>query len=297
MLGNGQVNYVEISGDATKAPTFHGVSLGMTEEEAGSKLADAYPQTSKETNGIRVYNLETKATVLCGLTDGKVDSIIYRIMDDTELQNYQNSQTQEYIFPDSDKKYLSEDEVRSVDASQLSLGRNEIFARHGYIFKDDSINQYFAGKSWYQGTVPADQFDMDSVLNDFERKNVELIKKVENEFNGTSSQTNNAEQQEAIQDTYDALIGVWYQYKDSEMAISFRNSNTLEVQYGGEQENKFFNYTVTARYEEYRYGEKKWCPIVIVDGTEYYFTDYGSGSIDLSGDGELDGYYDMIDSY
>ena len=79
MLGNGQVNYVEISGDATKAPTFHGVSLGMTEEEAGSKLADAYPQTSKETNGIRVYNLETKATVLCGLTDGKIDSIIYRI--------------------------------------------------------------------------------------------------------------------------------------------------------------------------------------------------------------------------
>lgn len=189
MLGNGQVNYVEISGDATKAPTFHGVSLGMTEEEAGSKLADAYPQTSKETNGIRVYNLETKATVLCGLTDGKIDSIIYRIMDDTELQNYQNSQTQEYIFPDSDKKYLSEDEVRSVDASQLSLGRNEIFARHGYIFKDDSINQYFAGKSWYQGTVPADQFDMDSVLNDFERKNVELIKKVENEVNGTSSKS------------------------------------------------------------------------------------------------------------
>lgn len=187
MLGNGQVNYVEISGDATKAPTFHGVSLGMTEEEAGSKLADAYPQTSKETNGIRVYNLETKATVLCGLTDGKVDSIIYRTMDDAELQNYQNSQTQEYIFPDSDKKYLSEDEVRSVDASQLSLGRNEIFARHGYIFEDDSINQYFAGKSWYQGTVPADQFDMDSVFNDFEKKNVELIKKVENEVNGSSS--------------------------------------------------------------------------------------------------------------
>lgn len=297
MLGNGQVNYVEISGDATKAPTFHGVSLGMTEEEAGSKLADAYPQTSKETNGIRVYNLETKATVLCGLTDGKIDSIIYRIMDDTELQNYQNSQTQEYIFPDSDKKYLSEDEVRSVDASQLSLGRNEIFARHGYIFEDDSINQYFAGKSWYQGTVPADQFDMEAVFNDFEKKNVELIKKVENEVNGTSSQANNAEQQEAIQDTYDALIGVWYQYEDSEMAISFRNSNTLEVQYGGEQENKFFNYTVTARYEVYRYGEKKWCPIVIVDGTEYYFTDYVNGSIDLSGDGELDGYYDMIDSY
>lgn len=293
-IEDGQVNYIAITGDKAKAPTFHGVSLGMTEEEANSKLADTYSQASNQTDNIRVYNSDKKASVYLGFTNGKVDSITYRPMEDTEAQN---DQTQEYIFPDSDKKYLSEDEVRSVDASQLSLGRNEIFARHGYIFEDDSINQYFAGKSWYQGTVPADQFDMEAVFNDFEKKNVELIKKVENEVNGTSSQANNAEQQEAIQDTYDALIGVWYQYKDSEMAISFRNSNTLEVQYGGEQENKFFNYTVTARYEVYRYGEKKWCPIVIVDGTEYYFTDYVNGSIDLSGDGELDGYYDMIDSY
>lgn len=293
-IEDGQVKYIAITGDKAKAPTFHGVSLGMTEEEANSKLADIYSQASNQTDNIRVYNSDKKASVYLGFTNGKVDSITYRPMEDTEAQN---DQAQEYIFPDSDKKYLSEDEVRSVDASQLSLGRNEIFARHGYIFEDDSINQYFAGKSWYQGTVPADQFDMEAVFNDFEKKNVELIKKVENEVNGTSSQANNAEQQEAIQDTYDALIGVWYQYKDSEMAISFRNSNTLEVQYGGEQENKFFNYTVTARYEVYRYGEKKWCPIVIVDGTEYYFTDYVNGSIDLSGDGELDGYYDMIDSY
>lgn len=293
-IEDGQVNYIAITGDKAKTPTFHGVSLGMTEEEANSKLADTYSQASNQTDNIRVYNSDKKASVYLGFTNGKVDSITYRPMEDTEAQN---DQAQEYIFPDSDKKYLSEDEVRSVDESQLSLGRNEIFARHGYIFNDDSINQYFKGKSWYQGTVPADQFDMDSVFNDFEKKNVELIKKVENEVNGTSSQANNAEQQEAIQDTYDALIGVWYQYKDSEMAISFRNSNTLEVQYGGEQENKFFNYTVTARYEVYRYGEKKWCPIVIVDGTEYYFTDYVNGSIDLSGDGELDGYYDMIDSY
>ena len=256
-IEDGQVNYIAITGDKAKAPTFHGVSLGMTEEEANSKLADTYSQASNQTDNIRVYNSDKKASVYLGFTNGKVDSITYRPMEDTEAQN---DQAQEYIFPDSDKKYLSEDEVRSVDESQLSLGRNEIFARHGYIFNDDSINQYFKGKSWYQGTVPADQFDMDSVFNDFEKKNVELIKKVENEVNGTSSQANNAEQQEAIQDTYDALIGVWYQYKDSEMAISFRNSNTLEVQYGGEQENKFFNYTVTARYEVYRYGRKKVVP-------------------------------------
>lgn len=183
-IEDGQVNYIAITGDKTKTPLFHGVSLGMTEEEANSKLVDTYAQASNQTDNMRVYNSDKKASVYLGFTDGKVDSITYRPMEDTEGQN---DQAQEYIFPDSDKKYLSEDEVRSVDASQLSLGRNEIFARHGYIFKDDSINQYFAGKSWYQGTVPADQFDMDSVFNDFEKKNVELIKKVENEVNGSSS--------------------------------------------------------------------------------------------------------------
>lgn len=183
---DGQVNYIAITGDKTKSPTFHGVSLGMTEEEANSKLADTYSQATNQTDNMRVYNSDKKATVYLGFTDGKVDSITYRPMEDTEVQN---NQVQEYIFPDSDKKYLSEDEVRSVDASLLSLGRNEIFARHGYIFKDDSINQYFKGKSWYQGTVPADQFDIDAVFNDFEKKNVELIKKVENEGNGTSSKS------------------------------------------------------------------------------------------------------------
>ena len=40
----------------------------------------------------------------------------------------------EYIFPDSSTRYLSEEEVRSKDVSQLLIGRNEIFARYGYIF-------------------------------------------------------------------------------------------------------------------------------------------------------------------
>jgi hypothetical protein len=34
--------------------------------------------------------------------------------------------------------------------AKLRLMRNEIFARHGYIFKDQDLQAYFAGKSWYR---------------------------------------------------------------------------------------------------------------------------------------------------
>lgn len=105
----------------------------------------------------------------------------------TEDEKQEESEAKnEYIFPDSDKKYLSEDEIRSVDVDKLAFGRNEIFARHGYIFKNETYQEYFEGTSWYKGTVTASEFDEDAVFNDQEKKNVELIKSIEDEVNGTS---------------------------------------------------------------------------------------------------------------
>lgn len=95
---------------------------------------------------------------------------------------------QEYIFPDSDSRYLSEEEVKDIETDKLRIARNEIFARHGYIFNDEELNQYFNGTSWYNGTVPAEQFNMDAVLNDFEKKNIELIEGIESGVNGTGNE-------------------------------------------------------------------------------------------------------------
>ncbi len=92
----------------------------------------------------------------------------------------QSTSQEEYIFSNSDKQYLSEEEVRSTSAENLFIGRNEIFARHGYIFKNEDLRAHFESTSWYVGTVPGDQFS-NEVLNDFEKKNIELIKKIEEE--------------------------------------------------------------------------------------------------------------------
>lgn len=60
--------------------------------------------------------------------------------------------------------------------AEARLMRNEIFARHGYIFKDATLKTYFEKQSWYQ---PRLDFSSD-LLNDKELKAVELIKKYEN---------------------------------------------------------------------------------------------------------------------
>ncbi len=184
---DGVVNSIMITGDVKTAPSFHGVKLGMSETEIKEKLSDKYTEELKGMNGKMYVNLDTGGAVNCQVNKGKVTTIMYMEFSEEELSELQSqSGAEEYIFPDSDTKYLSEDEVRSVEVDKLALGRNEIFARHGYIFKDETFRQYFESCSWYEGTVPSDQFNADSVLNNFEKKNVELIKSIENEVGGTS---------------------------------------------------------------------------------------------------------------
>ena len=56
----------------------------------------------------------------------------------------------EYILPDSDVRVLSESEIASLSNAELRIARNEIFARHGYVFNSEDLQQYFGSKTWYQ---------------------------------------------------------------------------------------------------------------------------------------------------
>lgn len=80
----------------------------------------------------------------------------------------------EYILPDSDSRILTESDLEALDQDKLNLALNEIFARHGRIFSDPEIKSYFESKSWYNGTVSADDFD-ESVFNSHEIYNINLI--------------------------------------------------------------------------------------------------------------------------
>lgn len=84
----------------------------------------------------------------------------------------------DFIISGSDSRYLTEADIEGMSVSSLRLARNEIYARHGRRFNDSSIQSYFDSQPWYNGTISPDSFD-ESVLNQYEKANIEFIRKHE----------------------------------------------------------------------------------------------------------------------
>lgn len=66
----------------------------------------------------------------------------------------------------------------------LYFARNEIYARHGRMFDNADLQEYFNSKSWYTPTyTPAQWNTIANPLTDVEQKNVMLMMDVEKERN------------------------------------------------------------------------------------------------------------------
>ena len=83
-----------------------------------------------------------------------------------------------YILPYSSERLLIEDDIRNLSMEQLTLARNEIYARHGRIFQDETIRAYFESQSWYHGTIAPEDFSA-NLLSEIEQKNIEFIRTYE----------------------------------------------------------------------------------------------------------------------
>ena len=85
-----------------------------------------------------------------------------------------------YIFPDSDTRLLTWDEIAEWDYETLGYGFNEIFARHGYDFEPgEEYEYYFQTRPWYtaNGTYN-NRRDCYAKLSTVEWQNESLIKEV-----------------------------------------------------------------------------------------------------------------------
>lgn len=80
----------------------------------------------------------------------------------------------QYIIPDSDTRRLTEGELWAYSREALRYIRNELLARHGYIFGDNKFGRYFSTKSWYT----AGGYE-NAILSSLEWDNINLVKKVE----------------------------------------------------------------------------------------------------------------------
>uniref|UniRef100_UPI001F435CCD YARHG domain-containing protein n=1 Tax=Enterocloster aldenensis TaxID=358742 RepID=UPI001F435CCD len=81
---------------------------------------------------------------------------------------------------DSDTRYYTREEMRQISWTPelTAVFRNEIYARHGYIFKNDIWNDFFSTYIWYSGIYPADKFDA-GVFNEYEKENLKLAVEME----------------------------------------------------------------------------------------------------------------------
>lgn len=87
--------------------------------------------------------------------------------------------SQEYIFSDSDSRLLTDADIVGMSAKELNYARNEIYARHGRIFDAAELVDHFNSRSWYEGTLSAEDFD-ESILSDTEKQNIAFLEDAEN---------------------------------------------------------------------------------------------------------------------
>lgn len=73
-------------------------------------------------------------------------------------------------------RYIDYDDIRDYDRGQIRVLKNSIYARHGRIFKDAELREYFEQQSWYHGyrkEIPAKEF------NKYENANIAFLLKYE----------------------------------------------------------------------------------------------------------------------
>ena len=82
-----------------------------------------------------------------------------------------------YMFAKSASEKLLESDLATLSKENLALARNEIYARHGYIFKSEPFKNYFDSKSWYKSNTSFK--GQKEEFNAVETYNINLITKHE----------------------------------------------------------------------------------------------------------------------
>ena len=88
----------------------------------------------------------------------------------------------DYLLP-TDSQYIDKSDLAPFTKEEVSLIRNEIYARYGYQFSSQEIQDYFDRQNWYTPVegLNASTFDT-SVFNAYEQANLETILAYEREM-------------------------------------------------------------------------------------------------------------------
>lgn len=109
-----------------------------------------------------------------------VDEVLTREQATPKKTEIVITEESDYFFPDSDSRYLTEEDFAGYSSDELELAKNEIYARHGRKFVTPRIADYFNSKSWYEGTIDGAEFDARTdIFNEYEVANIGKIAEIE----------------------------------------------------------------------------------------------------------------------
>ena len=111
--------------------------------------------------------------------DGETEDRIYLIPGDDKSSNRYEKAHLSYT---TTVKYTIQN-LSVLDSYGLKITRNEIYARHGRIFNDQELQEYFQRQNWYVPQTASNDFD-DSCLNEVEKYNIQLISTYEQQAGG-----------------------------------------------------------------------------------------------------------------
>jgi hypothetical protein len=86
-----------------------------------------------------------------------------------------NYNTTANLYPQGSDRPLLVEDVENLNGWELKIMRNEIYARHGYIFKTAEMKEYFKTQRWYEPKYE----NVDDMITKVEKENIKLIKRYE----------------------------------------------------------------------------------------------------------------------
>lgn len=157
-------NYRPITGIVTKENTIYKAVIN----EPGSDQYDGHFE----------FTIDTETGVLSGswspFKKGVVGSKNYTL---TKMAYAYTPESGKY--PEASTRLLTENDVANLLPEELEYMRNEIYARHGYSFKDLEDRRVFDVVEWY---IPMG-IDIRDNLTDIEVQNIDLIYRYEEYYN------------------------------------------------------------------------------------------------------------------
>lgn len=94
---------------------------------------------------------------------------------DTDSQDAAENSETEYLLPESASRYLDVSEIEGRSREEVQLMINEIYARHGREFHNQSNIDYFSARNWYTPVPGKTDDEIVSEFNDYEKANVDLL--------------------------------------------------------------------------------------------------------------------------